>query len=68
LHWNWQHSNPGQKTEYISIADTALLAEREIEVARGRALTKVEREIKKVRANLEKLRARAVAIGLDLPT
>ncbi|MEX0272606.1 hypothetical protein AB3R30_26190 [Leptolyngbyaceae cyanobacterium UHCC 1019] len=59
-------SRNGRKTEYISIEDPTLLAAREAAIARGRQLTKLEREIKKVTVQLDQLIATAARLGLPV--
>jgi hypothetical protein len=59
-------SRNGRKTEYISIGNSALLAEREAAIARGRELSKIEREIRKLMAKRDRLLATAARLGLPL--
>lgn len=54
----------GAKSRYIPLAE---IGQCEAAIARGKELTKIEKEITALRTKLEKLKMRAAAIGLEIP-
>lgn len=53
----------GSKSQYVPLAE---LGEVEAAIARGKELTKIEREIKKVTAQLDQLARTAARLGLSV--